>query len=49
MFEPAYICLFTKLHRVYDELLVHYVHGHFEAKTHFCSSWFSPHNDLLKN
>ena len=24
-------------------LFVHYVHSHFEAKTHFSSSWFSPH------
>jgi len=25
-------------------LFVHYVHSNFKAKTHFSSSWFSPHN-----
>jgi len=30
-----------------DELFVHHVHSHFKAETHFGSSWFSPHNDLL--
>jgi hypothetical protein len=30
-----------------DELFVHHVHSYFKAETHFGSSWFSPHNDLL--
>jgi hypothetical protein len=30
------------------KLLVHYVHSYFKAKTHFCSSWFSPHNKSPK-
>ena len=29
---------------VLEQLLVHYVHGHFKTETHFSSSWFSPHS-----
>jgi hypothetical protein len=30
------------------KLLVHYVHSNFKAKTHFSSSWFSPHSNSPK-
>jgi hypothetical protein len=29
---------------LYQKLLVHNVHCYFKAKSHFCSSWFSPHS-----